>query len=643
MADNEEKGFFQRWLAKRKNNEEDDKKTQIQKLIEYLNGNSRYDDQEEAIEFLEKIDAPDGIVTFCDEDILCEVVYKIVEKEADFKSSIADAKKIYDIVIYDAGDEEQKQLYFKLFDLYLRNHESLYGCEDFSSVFSMFENKKLVYSYYKFLVDSRLSDTESQLILRYVKQARQFYVDENGFYSAIIELAEKVIKVSPSSRSIERCIDAAITKDKQIAGIYSVDEDLIRELSQTVEECANTMDVCSRKRTELLSGYEDIANKAGDISKSLAEEVPTIVNRIMQEKEKELARRCEDALSKIDTLLNKAGSTSKSQLEEIKKVGIKYLTLINERVGAKEEVLQNITSIISTFPTSELLDSKKSFTERLNKALKKKDGKELYHSTFDSILKQVILNKPVMLVGPSGSGKSCTIEQMAELLDVRMYNFGFVTDEITAIKGYNDINGNFVKTPFYEMYKNGGLCFFDEIDNSESKALIELNKIIGPKGFKEYLFPNGDLIEPHPNFRIVAAANTWGDGADSLHTTRERLDGATVNRFASIEYDYDSTLEQKIMGKYTEMYEFITALRRVVSKKGLDFIISTRDMSDAKDYLDAKEFTLGEIIKIKIIKNQRIETLRSIYSEIEDILSSSNPVLKAFEAEIANCVKVRTK
>ena len=231
-------------------------------------------------------------------------------------------------------------------------------------------------------------------------------------------------------------------------------------------------------------------------------------------------------------------------------------------------------------------------------------------------------------------GLFSSIKQLANLLGIKLYNFGFVADEITAIKGYNDYQGKYVATPFYEIYKNGGICFFDEVDNSESKDLMELNKIIGSDGYEPYLFPNGEIVKPHPNFRIIAAGNTWGDGADSLYSTRERLDAATMNRFAGIDYGYDKAIERKILSNYLTMYEFATAFRGYIDEKNYDDIISTRDMEDIKQYLD-NGLPLEEILEIKFIKNKRVEVLNSISNYIDEQLYRDNDVNDTFKHMIS--------
>ena len=50
------------------------------------------------------------------------------------------------------------------------------------------------------------------------------------------------------------------------------------------------------------------------------------------------------------------------------------------------------------------------------------------------------------------------------------------------------------------------------------------------------------------NVAIIAAANTFGTGADLMYAGRNQLDAATLDRFYVVKMDYDEALEQDISG-----------------------------------------------------------------------------------------------
>lgn len=186
----------------------------------------------------------------------------------------------------------------------------------------------------------------------------------------------------------------------------------------------------------------------------------------------------------------------------------------------------------------------------------------------------------------------------------------------------------------YDFYKYGGLAVFDDVDGSESKALLELNKMISGSGYEPYLFPNEELVIPSPNFRVLSSANTWGEGGDSRYPTREKMDYSTMGRFAQIYYGFDPRIEKAILSKYPEVYDFCIAFRNALEERKAEYILSTADMGRIKEMLESKICTWQEIMEIVILKNKRFDTLQAVKGLLKQEISG-NPVydhyVKAFE------------
>ena len=60
--------------------------------------------------------------------------------------------------------------------------------------------------------------------------------------------------------------------------------------------------------------------------------------------------------------------------------------------------------------------------------------------------------------------------------------------------------------------------------------------------------PNGELVERHADFRVIASANTIGRGATLDYVGRVPLDQSTIDRFAFVIMDYDFSLTAGITG-----------------------------------------------------------------------------------------------
>ena len=149
---------------------------------------------------------------------------------------------------------------------------------------------------------------------------------------------------------------------------------------------------------------------------------------------------------------------------------------------------------------------------------------------------------PVWLWGSAGGGKTTLAKQIGKTLDLQTLVASIdPTTTIGKLLGFRNLStGQFVEGWLYKPYKDGGLVMLDEIDTGDPGILAALNALLANDS---YMFPDGSMVERHPRFRVMAGANTKGCGAVAGYTARNRLDAATLDRFAVIELGYDEGLE----------------------------------------------------------------------------------------------------
>jgi hypothetical protein len=151
------------------------------------------------------------------------------------------------------------------------------------------------------------------------------------------------------------------------------------------------------------------------------------------------------------------------------------------------------------------------------------------HHLSGYVCKLIEARQNVMLIGAAGTGKSFLARQVAEHLNLP-YGETPMTPGATRgdLLGRHTLQG-FVPSQFVEIYSGGGVFNFEEIDASDPSMLIVVNNALA----SGYLFNsvNGERYERHENFVAVSTANTFGLGADSKYTGREKLDLATIDRF----------------------------------------------------------------------------------------------------------------
>lgn len=176
----------------------------------------------------------------------------------------------------------------------------------------------------------------------------------------------------------------------------------------------------------------------------------------------------------------------------------------------------------------------------------------------------------VALIGPAGSGKTTMAQILAEELGLEFHFTGAVMSEY-KLTGFIDAKGEVVRTPFREAFENGGLFLFDEVDGSAPAALLALNAALS-NGRMD--FPD-KCVQQHPDFRVIAASNTFWSGGDRVYVGRNQLDGATLDRFIMIDLDYDETLERNLTSN-TKWVDWVQMIRGAAKQLEIRHIVSPR-------------------------------------------------------------------
>lgn len=232
-------------------------------------------------------------------------------------------------------------------------------------------------------------------------------------------------------------------------------------------------------------------------------------------------------------------------------------------------------------------------------------NKEVKHEKFEMIKACIDNDIPVYLAGPAGSGKNYTLEQISWELGLEFYFTNSVQQEY-KLTGFIDAGGTYHETEFYKAFKNGGIFFLDEMDASIPEVLVLLNAAIANRYFE---FPNGK-IKAHKNFRVVAAGNTVGSGADEIYTGRLVLDQATLDRFAIIDFGYDRNIEMHIAKGNKELVDFVEAIRTEAETNGIRATFSYRCIGMVTK-LERTGLELKNILAIAVFKGMEKDTINN--------------------------------
>ena len=200
---------------------------------------------------------------------------------------------------------------------------------------------------------------------------------------------------------------------------------------------------------------------------------------------------------------------------------------------------------------------------------------------------------PILLKGPTGSGKTRFVEHMSwRLNDTRKKNDkGIPISPLVTVACHEDLTASdlvgryllepegtrWIDGPLTRAVKHGGICYLDEVVEARKDTTVLIHPLADHRRLL-HIEKIGEVLESHPNFLLVISYNPGYQSAlkDLKHSTRQR--------FVAIEFDFpprelegaiiehESSIESSIASQLALLGEKI---RNLVGQ-GLQEGVSTR-------------------------------------------------------------------
>ena len=555
----------------------------------------------------------------------------------------------------------------------------------YGDIYDLFSNKYNYMKWVKNIFGDASDGVIEVFVKPYALEARVYFLDEDCFTANLIDVTTKLQKTGDRQAVYDDALsklyhmsgiydvnEAALLDAVNKIQMAQILHDKVQELLKVVEDRVNILDTTSR------NSVTDVRTICEDEVKKTKYELSIIDEKLKNAYDAVVAEQKQVVLFEKKKLLDDVFAEAEERLSQLKQAAEKTINTVKlempEGITQLELGAQNQTQIRVTAPApgaqvvtapssgaqvvvdssgqparydefakvyepqivvrdedveipgiNPLLDESRTFADRYKEAMDKKaymiaEG-EHFHNMFDDVLTAVMENSNPYLIGPSGCGKTYMVSQIAKILGMDFIDIGYINEEYDIL-GFQTADGGYSRPNFYRCYKYGKIAFCDELDNGNSRATVKLNSFLSNLKDASYSFPNGEIVKRHPNFRIIGAGNTDGNGADSNYNSREKIEESVQQRFTPIYVGYDNEVEKKILSDYPDWYAFLVLFRMATdewSRKNYGDapgIITTRDATRIKKYKDNNSFNMNKILEYEFIQTKDITYLAFIEDHI---------------------------
>lgn len=182
-------------------------------------------------------------------------------------------------------------------------------------------------------------------------------------------------------------------------------------------------------------------------------------------------------------------------------------------------------------------------------------------------------NLACLLIGETGTGKTSIVKEIAYLRQqpyVRVNMTGFTTpDELIGSKSVKNGATYFEHGIITDAMQRGAILVIDEINATTPDCLFILHGLLDED--RRITLPNGEIIEPHKDFRVFATCNPDYEGTKTMNK-------AFLDRFPII-----ITIDTLTPVKETKLLQERTGIDEVTAKG----LVTVATMA-RKEYIEGK-------------------------------------------------------